>query len=162
VLSSYCYSEKEMRMSKPARIIGTTAVLVALSLATAIAQTQSPPPSPQSPPAAAAPQTAPPAVPQATPSTTPAEKKAIAPTATGNLVGLTAKSSDGTDLGKVQNVIMEPSGRTAIGIKVGGFLGFGGHIVAIPDGKFNHVGDSVQVNMTADEVDKLPRAKTQK
>ena len=78
------------------------------------------------------------------------------------MVGLTAKSSDGTDLGKVQNVIMEPSGKTAIGIKVGGFLGFGGHIVAIPDGEFNHIGDTVQVNMTADEVNKLPRAKTQK
>jgi len=57
---------------------------------------------------------------------------------------------------------MESSGKTAIGIKVGGFLGFGGHIVAIPDGEFNHIGDTVQVNMTADEVNKLPRAKTQK
>ena|SRR5215468_10131614 len=42
------------------------------------------------------------------------------------------------------------------------FLGFGGHIVAIPNGKFDRVGDTVQINMTADEVNKLPKAKTQK
>jgi hypothetical protein len=57
---------------------------------------------------------------------------------------------------------MEPSGKSAIGLKVGGFLGFGGHMVAIPDGKFNRIGDTVQVNMTTDEVNRLPRAKTQK
>ena len=55
----------------------------------------------------------------------------------------------------------EPSGKTAIEIKVGGFLGFGGHMVAIPDGKFSRVGDTVQVNMTADEVNKLPKAEKQ-
>jgi hypothetical protein len=31
-----------------------------------------------------------------------------------------------------------------------------------PDDKFNHIGDTVQVNMTADEVNKLPPAKDQK
>jgi PRC-barrel domain len=77
-------------------------------------------------------------------------------------VGLAAKSSDGTDLGKVQSVIMLAGRTTAIGLKVGGFLGFGGHMVAIPDDKFNHIGDTVQVNMTADEVNKLPPAKDQK
>jgi sporulation protein YlmC with PRC-barrel domain len=143
-------------------VIGTTAVLVAVSLATAIAQTQSPPTSPQSPPATTTPQTGPTPAPQATPSTTPAEKKAAAPADTANLVGLAAKSSDGTDLGKVQSVIMEPNGKSAIGLKVGGFLGFGGHMVAIPDGKFNRIDDTVQVNMTTDEVNRLPQSKTQK
>jgi sporulation protein YlmC with PRC-barrel domain len=133
-----------------------------VSLATAIAQTQSPPTSPQSPPATTTPQTGPTPAPQATPSTTPAEKKAAAPADTANLVGLAAKSSDGTDLGKVQSVIMEPNGKSAIGLKVGGFLGFGGHMVAIPDGKFNRIGDTVQVNMTTDEVNRLPQSKTQK
>jgi hypothetical protein len=52
--------------------------------------------------------------------------------------------------------------KTAVGLKVGGFLGFGGRMVAIPDDKFNHIGDTVQVNMTADEVNKLPPAKDQK
>ena len=92
------------------------------------------------------------------PSTTPAEKKAAAPAATGNLVGLTAKSSDGHSLGTVQSVMTEPGGKTGISLKVGGFLGFGAHLVEVPDGKFNRVGDTVQVNMTADEVNKLPRA----
>ena len=148
-----------MSIVKLARISGA-GVLVAVPLVTAMGQTQSPPPSPQSPPAAMKPETsAPPAAPQAIPSTTPSEKKAAVPVPTGNLVGLTAKSSDGTNLGTVQSVMMEPGGKTAIGIKVGGFLGFGGHMVAIPDGKFNLVGDTVQINMTADEVNTLPRAK---
>jgi hypothetical protein len=77
-------------------------------------------------------------------------------------VGLTAKSSDGTNLGTVHTVITNPSGKTAIGVRVGGFLGFGGHMVALPDGKFNRVGDTVEVNMTADEVHKLPQAVEQK
>jgi len=47
-------------------------------------------------------------------------------------------------------------------VKVGGFLGFGGHMVALPDGKFNRVGDTVEVNMMADEVQKLPQAVEQK
>ena len=94
------------------------------------------------------------------PSTTSIEKKAATPAVTGELVGLTAKSSDGRNLGTVQTVMMEPSGKiSAIGVKVGGFLGFGGHTVAIPNGKFNRVGDTVQINMTADEVNKLAEAK---
>jgi hypothetical protein len=57
---------------------------------------------------------------------------------------------------------MERGGKvTAIGVKVGGFLGFGGHMVVIPDGKFNRVGNTVQINMTADEVHNLPEAKKQ-
>ena len=143
---------EEMRMSELARIIATTTVLVAVPLVTAIAQTQSPPPSP---PAATTPQTAPPA-PQTTPSTAPAEKKAAAPLAT-DMVGLTAKSSDGTNLGTVHSVATGPGGKVSIGVKVGGFLGFGGHMVAIPDDKFNRIGDTVQVNMSADEVNKLPK-----
>jgi hypothetical protein len=163
VLSSYRYSDKEIAMSvsKLARIAGTAGALVAVPLATAVSQTQSPPPSAQSPPAATAPQATPPATPQATSPTTPAEKKAAAPVVTADLVGLSAKSSDGHNLGTVQS-IMEPGGKTRIGVKVGGFLGFGGHMVAIPDDKFNHIGDTVQVNMTADEINKLPRAIEQK
>jgi len=147
-------------MSKPARIIGTTAVLVAVPIVTAIAQTQSPPPTPQSPPAVTTPQI--PQATQTTPLAPPAEKKAAAPAGLDNLVGLSAKSSDGTNLGTVHTVMMQPSGKTTIGVKVGGFLGFGGHMVAIPDGKFNRIGDTVQVNITADEINKLPRAIEQK
>jgi sporulation protein YlmC with PRC-barrel domain len=150
-----------MSVTRLARIVGTTGVIVATPLLVVAAQSQSPPPSPTSPPAATKTETStPPTAPQATPST-PSEK-AAAPSAADQLVGLTAKSSDGTNLGSVQAVIIEPNGKTAIGVKVGSFLGFGGHIVAIPDGKFNRVGDTVQISMTADEVKKLPKAKTQK
>jgi hypothetical protein len=149
-----------MSITQLIRIIGIAGVVVAVPLVTAMAQTQPPPPSPASPPAATQPQpSAPPAAPQAT---TPTDKKAAAPAAIGDLVGLNAKSSDGTNLGTVYGATMEPGGKvTAIGVKVGGFLGFGGHMVVIPDGKFNRVGDTVQINMTADEVHKLPEAKKQ-
>jgi len=148
-----------MSIAQLIRIIGTAGVVVAVPLVTAIAQTQPTPSAPASPPAATQPQ---PSTPQATSPTTPADKKAAAPAALGDLVGLTAKSSDGTNLGTVYGVTMGPGGKvTAIGVKVGGFLGFGGHMVVIPDGKFNRVGDTVQINMTADEVHKLPEAKKQ-
>ena len=147
-----------MSVIRLARIVGTSGVILALPFVTAMAQTQTPPPSPISPPAAIKPESS---VPPTTAPTTPAERKATAPAAGGSLVGLAVKSSDGTNLGTVQSVVTEPGGKTAIGIKVGGFLGFGGHLVAIPDGKFNRVGDTVQVNMTADEVNKLPKTEKQ-
>ena len=147
-------------MSKPARI-GTAAVLVAMPLVTAIAQTQSPPPSPQSPPAAMKPETSQPPAASQTATPVPNEKKTAAAAAT-DLVGLAAKSSDGTNLGAIHSVVTGPGGKVTVGVKVGGFLGFGGHMVAIPDDKFNRIGDTVQVNMTADEINKLPRAIEQK
>src|SRR5262249_27775186 len=147
-----------MSVTKSGQIMRAATVLVALPLATAMAQTQSPPLSPQSPPR----ESTPPASSRPTSPTVPAEKNAATPAATDNLVGLVAKSSDGTNLGKVQSVIMLPDRKTAVGLKVGSFLGFGGHIVAIPDDKFNRIGDTLQVNMTADAVNNLPAAKDQK
>ena len=152
-----------MSVIRLAHIVGIAGVIVAVPLVTAMAQTQSPPPSPTSPPAASIPETsAPPTAPQAMPSKTPSDKNAAASVPTDNLVGLTAKSSDGTNLGTVHSVIAVPGGKATIGVKVGGFLGFGGHMVGIPDGKFSRVGDIVQVNMTMDEVHKLPQATEQK
>ena len=149
-----------MSIGRLARITGAACILMAVPLATVMAQTQSPAPSPQSPPAATKP-TTPQGAPQIRPSSPPSDMKAAEPAPT-NLVGLTAKSSDGTNLGTVHTVIANPGGKTTIGVKVGGFLGFGGHMVAIPDGKFNRVGDTVEVNMTADEVHKLPQAVEQR
>jgi len=150
-----------MSITHVIRTIVTAGVVFAVPLVTAMAQTQPPPPSPASPPAATQPQTsAPPAAPQATSPTTASNTKAAASTALDELVGLTAKSSDGIDLGSVYGVMMERDGKaTAIAVKVGGFLGLGGHMVILPDGKFNRVGDTVQINMTADELKKLPEAK---
>jgi hypothetical protein len=71
-------------------------------------------------------------------------------------------SSDGSRLGSVQSVNAEPDGKVkAIHIKSGGFLGFGGKMVAIPEGKFTRSGDNVQLGLTADEVSKLPEVKEQ-
>jgi hypothetical protein len=86
-------------------------------------------------------------MPPPTSPTTPPEKKTAAPAAVDNLLGLTAESSDGTT---VRSVFTNPGGKTSIGVKVGSFLGFGGHMAAIPHGKFNRVGDTVEVNMTAE------------
>ena len=152
-----------MSISRLARTVGTASVVVvAVPLVAAIAQTQSPPPSPTSPPAATPPQAAPSAAPQATTPTPPASEKKTAAAVATDLVGLTAKSSDGTNLGAVHSVVTGPGSKVTIGVKVGGFLGFGAHMVAIPDDRFNRIGDTVQVNMTADEINKLSQAKEQK
>jgi hypothetical protein len=42
-----------------------------------------------------------------------------------------------------------------------GFLGLGGKLVAIPDGKFTRTGADIQLGMTAGEVSKLPEVKDQ-
>jgi len=50
-----------------------------------------------------------------------------------------------------------PSGNiTALHVKTGGFLGFGGRIVAIPEGRFAKSGQSIRISLSDEEVDKLP------
>jgi hypothetical protein len=63
-----------MSVIKLARIVGTSGVILAFPLVTAMAQTQTPPPSPISPPAAMKPESS---VPPTTSSTTPAEREAM-------------------------------------------------------------------------------------
>jgi sporulation protein YlmC with PRC-barrel domain len=147
------------------RRLGALAVFASLPLA---ASAQTPPPSapPSTPPAATKPETAP--VPQTTPSTQPTmparpgDKSATAPAKTNSLVGLSVFSSDGSKVGSVHSVNAEPGGKVkAIHIKSGGFLGIGGKLVAIPDGKFTKVGDNIQLGLTSDEVSKLPEVKEQ-
>jgi hypothetical protein len=146
-----------MSVTRLARITG---IALAVPLAAAVAQTP-PSSSPTNPPAATKSEpAAPQAMPNATPVPTPAEKSATAPAPTATFVGLSAKSSDGHNLGTVQKV-MGPASKTGIGVKVGGFLGLGGHYVVLPEGKATRVGDVVQVSMTADEVAKLPKAEQQ-
>jgi sporulation protein YlmC with PRC-barrel domain len=153
-----------MQILKPARFAGAVVAIASFPLL-AIAQTQSPPPSPtpSAPPAATQPAPTPP--PAARPSTEPMspaarpDKSATAPKA-NPLIGLAVFSSDGSRLGTVHAVNAEPDGKVkAIHIKTGGFLGFGGKTVAIPDGKFTRAGDNVQLGMTAEEVSKLPEIK---
>jgi sporulation protein YlmC with PRC-barrel domain len=153
-----------MQILKPARFAGAVVAIVGLPLI-ASAQTQSPPAStPSSPPAATTPAPTPapgPAVKPTEPSS-PAvrsDKSATAPKA-NPLIGLAVFSSDGSRLGTVQAVNAEPDGKVkAIHIKTGGFLGFGGKMVAIPEGKFTRAGENVQLGMTSEEVSKLPEIK---
>jgi hypothetical protein len=148
-----------MYVTQLARISGTAAVLLAMPLKTAIAQTQPPPPSPQSPPAATkpVPETSRHAVVSGQTTVSVQNQKKSGVTPATDLVGLAAKSSDGTSLGTVHSVLTGLGGKITIAVKVGGVLGLDGHMVTIPDDRFNHIGDTVQVNMTADELNKLPR-----
>jgi PRC-barrel domain len=134
-----------------ARMVGTAALLVAFPFASAMAQTQAPLPSQTE---MVKRQTTPSEQQQVTP---PTNSGVVAPNS--SLVGLAAMSSDGRKLGSVQNVSTGPDGKTVIFLKTGGFLGFGGRVVAIPEGKFTRSGEFIQLGMTAEDVSKLPEAK---
>ena len=150
-----------MTVLKPVRLLGTAAILATIPLLSAIAQTQSPPPSDTSPPPAVTkPEaTTPPAQREAMPPTSPNQKTTAAPAMVAPSAGLAVQSSDGSSLGSIRSVKAGPDGKvSAIYLKTGGFLGMGGKIVAIPEGKFTRKGDVIQLSMTADEVSKLPEA----
>jgi sporulation protein YlmC with PRC-barrel domain len=73
------------------------------------------------------------------------------------LVGLAVFGADGQKIGEVRDVKASADGKVeAIHVKTGGFLGFGGKTVAIPNGKFTRSGQAVQIAMTAADVTKLP------
>jgi PRC-barrel domain len=149
-----------MTMRIPPRWFGAAAILAAVPALSALAQTQSPAaPETGTPPAATKADAMPPAPRPTTPSAVP--ETTMDKTHKGNvLVGLAVFSSDGSKLGAVRTVALGPDGNvTAIYLKTGSFLGFGGKIVAIPQGKFTRTADTIQVSMTADEVNKLPEAK---
>jgi hypothetical protein len=154
------------------RLVGAVVVLTGMPLLAASAQTQAPtPPSPNaSPPSATKPDAAPtapmtkPANPTESPATAPrrSDKSATAPGNVNPLVGLAVFSSDGSKMGTVQSVSAAPDGSVkAIHLKTGGFLGFGGKLVAIPEGRFTKAGENIQLGITADEVSKLPEMKEQ-
>jgi len=146
---------------KPIRLIAAVVVLAGMPLLAASAQTQTPTsPSPSAAPPASKPDVAP-TPPTAMPQR-PTDKSATAPGKFNSLVGLAAFSSDGSKMGTVHSVSATPDGSVkAIHIKTGGFLGFGGKLVAIPEGRFTRSGDNIQLGMTADEVSKLPEVKEQ-
>ena len=102
-----------------------------------------------------APQTAPTPAPQTSPKVTTAPGAERIRWSARN-----ALSSDGNKVGDVRAVKTGPDGKvTAIQIKVGGFLGFGGKIVEVPDAKFTQKGDTIQLGYTSDELSKLPEVK---
>ena len=162
-----------MSTFRPARLLATAAILAGIPVLSLSAQTTPPAPSPTSPPAATKPDLVP--MPQTGPATRPADpadkpaigprsgdKSVTAPAKVNPLIGLAVFSSDGSKLGSVHSVSEAPDGKVkAINFKTGGFLGIGGKLVAIPEGKFTRAGDNVQLGMTADEVSKLPEVKEQ-
>ena len=149
-----------MKTLKPLHLLGAATFLSVSALA---AMAQSTAPAPSSPPAekppmvkpetAPLPQTAPTPAPQTSP------KSTTAP-ASHPMIGRNALSSDGSKAGDVRAVKTGPDGKvTAIHLKVGGFLGFGGKIVEVPDNKFTQKGETIQLGYTSDELSKLPEVK---
>jgi hypothetical protein len=155
-----------MSILKPVRVFGAAALISAVSSVAVVAQTTAPSPAPEtaSPPAASKPDAAPPASrPATTPAAPSSDKSVKAPDGKEHaLMGLAVFSSDGNRLGAVQSVSTDSAGKaTAIRIKSGGFLGFGGKLVEIPEGKFTRSGENIQLGMTSEEVSKLPEVKNQ-
>ena len=130
---------------KPFRLLGAAALLSVSALAAAAQQ--APPPQPSTPaekPPMAKPEPAPQSAPTPAPQRPATTPKPEAKPAAHPLMGRTAFSADGSKVGDV---------------RAGGFLGFGGKIVAIPEGKFTQKGDNIQLGLTAEEVSKLPEVK---
>ncbi|HEY1246592.1 MAG TPA: PRC-barrel domain-containing protein, partial [Hyphomicrobiaceae bacterium] len=140
------------------RIAGVIAVLGGAMLAgmpcahaqqTPAQPTQPAPAVPPGPPGAKA-EPGPQAAPE--PPKAPAVRPSEAPAAQ-SLVGLNVFSADGTRVGEVRSVATGPKGEiVALHIRTGGFLGFGGRIVAIPEGKFIRSGQSIRLDLDADDV----------
>jgi sporulation protein YlmC with PRC-barrel domain len=132
------------------------AVLAALPLAVSAQQAPIEPP-PAEGPVVPRTERGPDAVPPS--AQAPAAKPSEAPVAR-DLVGLNVFSSDGTRVGEVRGVNTGPSGDiVALHVRTGGFLGFGGRIVAIPQGKFIRSGQSIRIDLDSDEVTGLPNVK---
>jgi hypothetical protein len=133
-------------------ILCATAILGTALYQSDLAAAQQAPPA-QAPPASRAepPSTKPPAV---KPSETPAggEEK--------DLVGLAVFSSDGTRVGDVRAVNTGPDGAVvALHIRTGGFLGFGGRTVAVPQGRYTRAGRSVRLDLDSGQVKDLAEVK---
>lgn len=76
------------------------------------------------------------------------------------LIGRDAYSQDQTLIGPVERVATGSDGRVrAIFIRTGGFLGFGARLVSVPDGRFHMRGRNVQLQLTSEELQKLPEAR---
>ena len=146
-----------MAKLKTARLLCAAATVGAWPLIAAAQQSpplQSPPTgAPALPKADPAPQVAPP------PAKAPGVKPSEAPAGQG-LVGLNVFSADGTRVGEVQSVDTGPNGDiVALHVRTGGFLGFGGKVVAVPEGRFMRSGQSVRLDFDADQIDSLPTVK---
>ncbi|MFZ2886748.1 MAG: PRC-barrel domain-containing protein [Minisyncoccia bacterium] len=72
-------------------------------------------------------------------------------------VGLSAFSAAGDRIGEVRSTILNDQGlTTSLIVSSGGFLGLDGRLVLIPIANSTRRESSVVVNMTGDEIAKLP------
>lgn len=128
---------------------------------TAPAEKIAPPSSSATSPSAApvlvapAPQTSP--APAATATGLPA---ANLPAVSDVAVGSVVFGSDGKRLGKIDSVTQYAGSVSEIHVHVGGLFGFFGKTVAVPAEKITKSGQTVQVGLTSEEVDKLPDLKS--
>jgi PRC-barrel domain len=137
------------------------AAIVFLATLSAASQSPAPPAPAEEKPPATAPAQEPGPSPQrphaAPPSETPAGQMGQ------DLVGLSVFSSDGSKVGDVRAVNTGPSGNIAtLHVRTGGFLGFGGRLVAIPEGSFAKKGPDIRLTLTAEQVSNLPAVKEAK
>jgi PRC-barrel domain len=88
------------------------------------------------------------------PAVTPSE--APATSTTPGLVGLNVFSSDGTRIGEVRAIAAGANGAVELHVRTGGFLGFGGRIVAIPEGRYTRSGQSIRLNLDSSQINDLP------
>ncbi len=72
------------------------------------------------------------------------------------LIGKDLKTTNGDTFGEVQDVVVSGDRLKAVLVDVGGFLGIGDKRVAIPTDRLSMRGQDVVVNMTKDEVNRLP------
>lgn len=137
-----------MSLPNPRRALASAAIL---GLGTLAAAAQTPAQAPDTPPTQSAPGPSSYKGRAAPPSETPAGH---------GMVGLSVFSADGSRLGDVSAVKTDPEGNvTALRVRIGGFLGFGARIVAIPEGKFARNGQEVRLAFTAEEIGQLPEVK---
>lgn len=142
---------------RPSRALGAVALLTFFALSAAAQQAPAPEPSP---PAEKPPMAKPESAPTPSPEKPVTLPKSSESKSTNPLIGLAAISSDGSKIGDVRAVRATVDGKvTALRVKSGGFLGFGGRIVEIPEGKFTQTGNTVRLSLTAEEVSKLPAVK---
>jgi hypothetical protein len=71
--------------------------------------------------------------------------------------GMPVFSRDGIKIGVVESVdTAADRGTRIVYVTTGSFLGFGAKLVAVPESKFNLIGESVRIDITADDINTLP------
>ena len=76
--------------------------------------------------------------------------------------GMTVKSSQGEELGKIQDIVIDTQGHVPFAVLYhGGYLGMGGKLVAVPFGAlaFDAMGKNLVLNATKEKLDSAPAFK---